>query len=558
VSDAAKRGRGRPRGPTPTRLADGRKGARATLDVDGVTIRKRLRFDTREDQVVNQRLGRMQAEGLPIAAGTAAATLWEEITLVHEERARLGVVGVRVEMGRLEKHARGFVGAHSRVPLGERPLGAITSEDLAELFETLRGQGYSRQHVKHVRNGIKYAFDARRLSAVIDAAPLPLFRKTGVTPERAVVSDEILIVYLGYVHPVARHQTGVLMRQSMSAVSRCLGGQRTNDLHVATWEDNFEIAGGAFPRCRVVRTKGRTMTRLTVPEPVAAVVRIWWEHQGRPLAGPIFPLLRGEHAGEARVTQDSHAFAMRQDIARALGLSVWNPTGGKRRSGSWVKGREMTETERPIFVKTKYTLPADFHSWRRGWVQALADAEVNMQTAAALTGHMMAGLGVHGRYLGNSQRERSVPVGVVPDLTAKTIFGRGLANNQEVGPLVSLYSLLDSGTSERARKDSNLRPLASECNPTQPNTAIQFAGATLGVSDSDSERPGTTERGHNSRPIIERALLLTNDALWELLTLATKAKRPDLVQAVSAQLDAVQHLADVTSLDAARRKREQL
>jgi hypothetical protein len=49
----------------------------------------------------------------------------------------------------------------------------------------------------------------------------------------------------------------------------------------------------------------------------------------------------------------------------------------------------------------RHTKPVDFHSWRRGYVQGLATADVNAQQAAALAGN--ADLGAHTRYLANTR-----------------------------------------------------------------------------------------------------------------------------------------------------------
>lgn len=521
------------------------------VDIDGETVRKRVRFETTDPLVAKRKIQRMASEALPVSVATAAATFWEEAEAVHAERVARGVHRPDIEIGRIKNHVRAFVGALSKVPFGDRALGAISADEVTELLTSQRNAGYSRQQVKHIRNYLKYVFESRKLDT-LDRVPLPIFKAT-VAKERAVLEDAELLTYLGYQHPVERFRTAVLMRQAMSCIARCFGGQRTNDLHVATW-DMFEIAGGAFPRGWVPRTKGKQPQRLTVPEGLRPVLRLWWEHQGCPTSGPLFPLLRGEHIGGARVIQDSHAEALRKDLMRAFGIFVWDPTGGKKKSGCWVKARELSERERELFVESAYTKPVEFHSHRRAWSQALERVGVNVQTSAALTGHA-SDLRAHSRYLANSRRERSVPEGVVPDLTAKTIFGRGLANIHEEGFGVSSDSSDVSGTSERARVGSNHRPLASEAEPRKAKRASSFTGATSEALSSDVERPGTTERGQNSRPEFPGPLLLSTDALTELLTLATRAKRFDLVKALAEQIEAAPEAGNVTSLDAARRNR---
>src|SRR5262249_39806521 len=108
----------------------------------------------------------------------------------------------------------------------------------------------------------------------------------------------------------------------------------------------------------------------------------------------------------------------RKDLRRALGLEVWDAARGageRGPQGRWVPGRQPTQKERALFEEGKYTLPVDFHSWRRAWSQALKRVGANVQTAAALPGHA-SDLRAHGRYLDNPTEAQVVPAGVVPAL----------------------------------------------------------------------------------------------------------------------------------------------
>jgi integrase len=107
----------------------------------------------------------------------------------------------------------------------------------------------------------------------------------------------------------------------------------------------------------------------------------------------------------------SHANALRRDLQRAFGLEVFRQTGVDRVGnpvGDWETAREMTQRERVLFTDTEWSRPVDFHSWRRAYNQALADAGVNAQQAQALAGH--SSLDAHERYLRNTERARTIPV----------------------------------------------------------------------------------------------------------------------------------------------------
>jgi hypothetical protein len=72
-----------------------------------------------------------------------------------------------------------------------------------------------------------------------------------------------------------------------------------------------------------------------------------------------------------------------------------------------LQARELTARERMLFEETATTLPVDFHSWRRAYCQALADADVNAQRAKALApGTAPARRGGSERRDSSSQREQ--------------------------------------------------------------------------------------------------------------------------------------------------------
>src|SRR5690606_38268194 len=65
----------------------------------------------------------------------------------------------------------------------------------------------------------------------------------------------------------------------------------------------------------------------------------------------------------------------------------------------WVEARSPTPRERELFAPTEFTKPVDFHSFRRAYKQALADAGVDLQQAMALSG--ASDVKAHQRYLAN-------------------------------------------------------------------------------------------------------------------------------------------------------------
>ena len=225
----------------------------------------------------------------------------------------------------------------------------------------------------------------------------------------------------------------------MACVARMFGGLRTDDLHAVRWE-SFDTDGGRFERGWAPRKKTASQL-LEVPEMLPPILGDWWERHGRPASGLVFPVLRGERAGQEK-RGVSHARAMRRDLRRVLGIDVWDPDAARWR----VAVREMTARECELLEGSEYRKPVDFHSWRRAYNQALGDAGVNAQTAQALAGH--SSLEAHARYLRNTTRARAIPASALPHLDVRAS---------------SLPKRITSPSfSQRAPEDSNLRPADSK------------------------------------------------------------------------------------------------
>jgi hypothetical protein len=77
--------------------------------------------------------------------------------------------------------------------------------------------------------------------------------------------------------------------------------------------------------------------------------------------------------------------------------------------------RGLTPRQRELFEETEFTKPVDFHSFRRAFKQALADAGVELQTAMALSGGSDAK--AHRRYLNNTSKMRRIPAAALPSFS---------------------------------------------------------------------------------------------------------------------------------------------
>jgi integrase len=162
-----------------------------------------------------------------------------------------------------------------------------------------------------------------------------------------------------------------------------------------------------FATCQVLRNKTAGVQTLGVPELLRPYLRSWHEFNGKPTKGIVFPArsdTRGT-AGQQRTSGTTFAKRLRRDLRRAL---VW----------------AQIPVRDELFVETPATLPVDFHSFRRSFVTALANADVNAQTAMRLAGHTSAS--THMRYV--MQTSADVPEAALPKLRTpkKEKAGKGL------------------------------------------------------------------------------------------------------------------------------------
>lgn len=329
------------------------------------------------------------------------------VRVVQMQRAA-GLASWKDRLSRLQKYV---------IPgLGKMQPHRVTARVLEDVCAAvMRKHGRSRQTAVHVRDDVYSVFRQLLRDRLIDVNPalkLELPKSTAIRKERATVTDEELVQYLAYVHPQKEHQKEIRETQTMAVVARCFGGLRTGDLHALRWEHFApDFSWGWAPR-----KKTRAPQRMAVPEVLRPYLAAWHAEHGSPATGLLFPCRKRSwrKRGEDRRGQDkikvSHARAFRRDLKRALGLETWNASKRKYEAAD----REMTPREVELFVETEYTLPVDFHSWRRAYAQALAAAGVNEQQAMALTGHTSAT--VHHRYSQSAAKVATVPASALPRL----------------------------------------------------------------------------------------------------------------------------------------------
>ncbi len=388
--------------------------ARLLVTVDGERVKKSFDLKTTNKAAARLKLKRLaaeQAEGGDLKTEAERLETFEEAAIRIVEASK-----IRSKPNRLAR-----LRLHVYPQIGQKSVDTITAGDVREILIGLAEQGVSRDlvvHVKHdigavLRNLWQAEILPENIVAKVDTPDAFVDRR-----ERVVLDDHELREYLAWQHPHEAHRMSVLERQTMACISRMFGGVRMGDLMAFDWSA-FETAGGKFERGWAPRVKTLRPQLLEVPEMLRPILRDWWERHGRPTDGPVFPVRKGKRAGEPR-KRASVAEALRRDLRRAFGIEVSERTEVVRANGrktyplTWVEARPLTPRERELFEETEFTKPVEFHSFRRGFKQALADAGVDWQQASALSG--ASDPKAHQRYLQNTAKMRSVPTAALPAL----------------------------------------------------------------------------------------------------------------------------------------------
>jgi integrase len=411
---------GRPRKGVLARRAKGWF-ARLTVGVDGVSIRKWFDLETTDEAAAKRKMARL-VKTHPSTSTQAIAeaarileTYDQAAERVRSKRRAEGVRDVANEAIRDKLYLSPAIGS--------RDVRTIRAADIRAVLETAAEAGKSHKTLTHVRMAANTVFDALWREELIPENPVTRVRVPKVARdnrERAVLTDAELAIYLAWEHPEERYRKAALERQIMSIMSRTFGGVRTGDLHALRWEA-LDTNAGAFTFGWAPRKKTARPQKLEIPAMLRPFLNDWWQRHGKRGEGLVFPALRGDEAGKGPKRGVSHAEAFRRDLARAFIAA--------REQGAIEAPAQGSQRWRELFEETEHTKPVDFHSWRRAYNQALADAGANAQQAAALAGH--ADLGAHMRYLNNTSKMRALPAGALPDLIVSSAALPKLVSNDD-------------------------------------------------------------------------------------------------------------------------------
>jgi integrase len=369
--------------------------ARLHVTVDGFETRKRYDLKTTNKSQARRRMAQLVKDTVVAAPTEQAAAAPETVDSfakgwIEARRAR-GIAAAEYE-------ERFYWRVWSPV-IGKKALGEVTAADVRGVLEDAATGAlrpvkrkhhknepgpYSHQSIAHMRATAFRLFDAAWRDELIPENRVARVSVPEIEEEskpRTTLTDAEIGALLA--HPEVDGEIKMLV-----LLSRTVAGLRAGDLNALDWT----AFSPGFGTCTFVRRKTRRKkpqpVTFQVPAPVVAFLTAWHVRQGAPDAGPVFPVRRGPRAGESKAQANmSYATRLRRELLRA-GI-----------------------TRHELHHETPTTLPVHFHATRSAYAKALARANVNEQTAMALTGHSDSK--VHKRYL-ESQEVRVLPSAAVP------------------------------------------------------------------------------------------------------------------------------------------------
>jgi hypothetical protein len=477
---------------------------------DGRRDRPWVSLGTTDRAEADRRLARVLADlaaGLPPGAGFAAAgapTVAELLLEVKDD---------------LSESDRSLLDAHVASSLvGRMAADAVTPDDVQALVTGAtsrkvfaRGERrpalpLARETRRKLIGAVSRLFERARRRRIVASNPagdveLPVQRGRNreVRRRRAILTDAELAALLAcpevlpgdvrLPHLTEKRARAHLAPQRLelkllALVSRTEGGMRTGDVLVWSWS---MIDLDRFASCVIPRGKTGTPQAMDVPLALRDALRAWWDHEGRPTDGPVFPIRFGPRAGQPRKEGTaSYARRLRRDLQRAL---------------AWA-GLPM---RRELFEDTAFTRRLDFHSFRRAYATALARAGVTAQQAMVLADHRSAQ--THLGYVQLAQEQASIPEAALPRIVALTAPGHAGDKGPRKVPAETIRQPDHAETGAPGRTRTCDRPLRSAVvhgDSSQIVAPVVQPPARLHHGDAGCaalEVVGETRRGDHRGPV---------------------------------------------------------
>jgi integrase len=341
---------------------------RLWTEQEGEEVRVCVPLNTKNLAVAKARMARLVKGEAPTTTTTDVETFRDAAErIVHAQRDEDGLVSWKNRLQRLKDYCyEGF---------GDLPVTQVQAEHIRDALKRGLASGKSKDTLRQIKIDCSIVFKALIGEEVLTRNPardvmIPKKAKRDERP-RVILTDEEIERFLTSPKVVD------LELKTLSACSRIIGGQRTSDLHDWDWGD---IDTNEWKYAWVSRPKTRIKDQHEIPANLVPVLKAWWEAHKRPRKGPVFPVRRGRTVGQKKGKNITYAQKLRDALWAA---EIWRPLPGFHETEGEAAKRKLCILQSGSRNERK----VDFHSFRRAYSTALAEANVNLQKAMRLAGH---------------------------------------------------------------------------------------------------------------------------------------------------------------------------
>lgn len=402
-----------------------------------------LPLGTTDRELARKRLEAWARTGNPPAAKRGERSFSDEARRVLDEKAAKAKTlsetkAVQYRRDRLRKYAEPV--------LGPVPVGLLEPSHIAGVLDRMAEQGAALRTIHNLRSDISVILAKLVREGELKLNPakdLSLPEEATVdTRERMHLSDEQMITFQtrrGFNTPL---DMNILL-------CRCVSAQRTSDGHAGDWS-RVDLVDFAWMEVRRPKTDGQVGAKVgarraqkknyehvvhVVHEQYRPALRAYWESQGCPKSGPMFPLQRDAVATpmklkDGRVIERSGGKAGERkgrgtSYAKAFRKAVWDeeiysplPAGTVMADGTVLA--EGFDPAKPdpgkcaFQTDTAATRRLTFHGIRADLNSALMEAGTTDDQRILIVGHTQAGTG-HKHYMRKVLVE--VPSAALPGMT---------------------------------------------------------------------------------------------------------------------------------------------
>jgi len=434
--------------------------ARVWMDGPEGPIRKRVALRTRDKNAAARMLAKVNrmiergeltlesAEDVGAEAFKPFAEQWSK------KRVDDGVAMAKDERINLTKHVYDVTIEGST--FGDLAILDVRPRHVVAVLQAAIDKGLRKGTVEHIKRMLSRIFSAAIGADLLLPGTSPVKdAKTPRIPEAQRVKKKRVTLTDAEVAQFFECEKVDLELRMMSLCARTSGGMRTSDVNRWDWS---HIDTKRFEMCKIPRQKTDSGPQeLEIPEMLRPFLAAWWIQANKPTSGPVFPVTKGARKGEFRAKRGvSYAGRLRKAL-RLAGL-----------------------TRPELYVETATTLPVDFHSFRRAFVTALAEADINQQRAMTLSHHSDAK--THMGYVAETSAMKRIPVAALPAINAGSP-----AVEYPAGDTTAATDLATT-KDQSGKRDSNPRPSAWE--------AVSGANG----SHSDASALQSSEKADGSEP----------------------------------------------------------